>query len=107
MSLCGIIFAVAQCVVYAGIYNQFCLYGSIRVGCSLSAPIMSLVPISLLLNEGADTGELRWITFCFLALMLAMYRVFALIFFSSISVAVNRSVPSSERATMNGLSMLG
>jgi MFS family permease len=36
-----------------------------------------------------------------------MYRVFALVFFGSISVAVNRSVPASERATMNGLSMLG
>jgi MFS family permease len=107
MSLCGLIFAVAQYGVYAGIYNRFGLYGSIRVGSSLSAPIMFLVPISLLLNKGADTGELRWSTFCFLALILAMYRVFALVFFSNISVAVNRSVPSSERATMNGLSMLG
>jgi MFS family permease len=107
MSLCGLIFAISQYVVYAGIYNRFGLYGSIRVGSSLSAPVMFLVPISLLLNKGADTGDLRWSTFCFLALMLAIYRVFALVFFSSISVAVNRSVPSSERATMNGLSMLG
>jgi MFS family permease len=107
MSFCGLIFAVAQYVVYASIYNRFGLYGSMRVGCSLSTPSMFLVPISLLLNKGADTGELRWSTFYFLALMLAMYRVFGLVFFSSISVAVNRSVPSSERATMNGLSMLG
>jgi MFS family permease len=107
MSLCGLIFAVSQYGVYAVIYNRFGLMGSIRVGSSLSAPIMFLIPISLLLNKGADIGELRSSTFCFLALTLAMYRVFALVFFGSISVAVNRSVPSSERATMNGLSMLG
>jgi MFS family permease len=107
MSFCGLIFAISQYVVYAAIYNRFGLYGSIRVGSSLSAPIMFLIPISLLLNRGADTGELRSSAFCFLALTLAMYRVFALVFFGSISVAVNRSVPASERATMNGLSMLG
>jgi MFS family permease len=107
MSFCGLIFAISQYGVYAVIYNRFGLYGSIRVGSSLSAPIMFLIPISLLLNKGADIGDLQSSTFCFLALCLAMYRVFALVFFGSISVAVNRSVPASERATMNGLSMLG
>ena len=33
--------------------------------------------------------------------------MFALVFFSSISVATNRTVTASHRATMNGLSMLG
>jgi MFS family permease len=107
MSMCGLIFAISQYGAYVVIYNRFGLYGSIRVGSSLSAPIMLLIPISLLLNKGADTGELRSSTFCFLALTLAMYRVFSLVFFGSISVAVNRSVPASERATMNGLSVLG
>jgi MFS family permease len=107
LSLCGLIFAVAQYWVYVAFYSRFGLYGSIRVGSSLAAPLMFLVPISLLLNQGAETGELRWSTFYFLAAILAAYRVFALVFFTSISVAVNRSVPSSERATMNGLSVLG
>jgi len=107
LSLCGLIFAVAQYGVCTFVYNRFGLYGAIRVGSMLTGPVMFLMPLSLILNRGAETGELHTRTFLFLALLSAVFRIFALVFFSSISVAVNRSVPSCERGTMNGLSVLG
>jgi len=103
----GMVFAVCQYFIYNTVYNRFGLYGSIKIGTALSAPVMFMVPLSLLLNRGAAVGELRWSTFCFLAAMLALYRCFALVFFSSISVATNRTVPISDRASINGLGVLG
>jgi len=107
LSLCGMIFAICQYCVYNSVYNRFGLYGSIKIGSCLSGPVLLLIPLSLLLNRGMPIGELRWRTFVFLACMLAMYRCFSLVFFSSISVATNRTVPVSDRAAMNGLSVLG
>jgi MFS family permease len=107
LSLCGLIFAFCQYWVNALIYNRFGLYGSIRIASLLSGPIMFLAPLSVLLNLGAGSGELHKGTFLFLALMMATYRIFTLVFFSNISVATNRTVPASERATMNGISVLG
>ena len=107
LSLCGLIFAVCQYCIYNSVYSRCGLYGSIKVGLSLSAPLLCLVPLSLLLNRGMEMGELRWSTFVFLAGLLALYRCFALVFFSSISIATNRTVPVSDRASMNGLSVLG
>ena len=106
MSCSGLIFALTQYCVYSFVYN-YCggLMASIKVGTVLSAPAMLLMPVSLLLNRGAET--LRWSTFFFLAILLAFHRGFALVFFSSISVAMNRTVSASNRGTMNGLAMLG
>lgn len=106
LSCTGLIFALSQYCVYTCVYNH-CggLLGSIKVGTASSAPLMFLMPLSLLLNRGAET--LRWSTFFFLAVLLAVHRCFALVFFSSISVATNRTVPASNRGAVNGLSVLG
>jgi MFS family permease len=107
LSLCGLFFAVSQYSVYTTIYNRFGLYGSIRFGSCFSAPVMFLMPLSVLLNRGAPTGHLRTSALVFLSTCMAAYRVFGLVFFSSVSVTMNRTVPRSHRATMNGLSVLG
>ena len=108
LSLCGLIFAICQYFVYAAIYNRFGLYGSIRAGSMLSAPIMFLVPFSLLIQRNTGgRSDLSWPTFVYLSMNMATYRIFALVFFSSVTVALNRTVPVSQRASVNGLSMLG
>lgn len=105
LSLCGLLFVIFQYIVCATVYDRFGLYGSIRVGSALSAPVMFLMPLALLLNRG--NNAISWAAFMYLALVMAVYRVFALVFFSNITVALNQSVPDQQRATMNGLSMLG
>jgi MFS family permease len=41
------------------------------------------------------------------SVLMAAYRVFSLAFFSSLTVALNRTVLPSHRGTMNGLTTLG
>jgi hypothetical protein len=75
--------------------------------------MIALIPFSLLLNNGTqqrrrgrqlDLGPV----FCYLSILIAGARVvFAIAFFSSMAIAMNRTVPASHhRASMNGLSML-
>lgn len=106
MSFSGLIFALSQYGVYNLVYS-YCggLAGSIKIGAALSVPMMFLMPFSLLLNRGAET--LNWSTFYFLTVIQAFHRNFGLVFFSSLSVALNRTVSKSNRGAMNGISVLG
>ena len=114
LSASGIIFAVSQYFIQSFIYNRYGLYGSIRIGALLSAPMIFLVPVSLLLNHQHSAGTasddehaISRPTFVYLCLVLALSKVFLLVFFSNISVAINRAVPSESRAALNGLSIVG
>jgi hypothetical protein len=69
--------------------------------------MIALIPLSLLLNNGADGGNLTWATFFYLSILIAVARVFAIAFFSSMVIATNRTVPASHRASMNGLFVFG
>lgn len=106
LSACGLLFALCQFFVSSVAINRFGINGSIVVGSLLSTPVVLFFPLALLLNRGVD-GELRWSTFAFLATLLAVNRCFSLLFFSGISVAINRSVSPSHRASVNGLSVFG
>ena len=106
MSLTGILFAVGQYFVAHYSY-KYCggLSGSTKVGAALSAPTMFLVPISLLINHNSES--LIWPTYAFLAIVLSIHRCFSMVFFSNISVAMNRTVPTANRGAMNGVAGLG
>jgi len=105
LSLCGFLFLLLQHPVNTFVYDQVGLLGSLRTGCAFAYPLLLLVPISVLLNAGADTVKLS--TFVFLGGTLSVSRVFSFIFFTNVSVMINRSVPATQRATVNGLSNLG
>jgi len=129
LSATGFIFAVFQYHVYAWIVDRYGLRRSIQLGALLSAPLVTFVPISLLFNnapsdnmnvEQIDVGEETesatssitnssptWTSFLYLSFLLSFIRIFGLIFFSSITIAINRTVIPSHRGTTNGLSMLG
>lgn len=110
----GIIFAVLQYFVYATIVSRCGIYPSMRISSFLGAPIIALIPVSIVFfhrsveTPGEGMGNtLPWCAFIFLSIVMASYRIFTNIFFSSITVATNRTVPATHRASMNGLSMLG
>ena len=107
LSFCGFVFVLTQYKAYSFIYDRFGLVGAVRAGSFLSAPTVLLTPIALLLNRGSELGVLNTGAFFYLGSILAFHRVFSLAFFTSISVLMNRSVPASQRATMNGLSQIG
>jgi MFS family permease len=114
LSATGLIFAMTQYHVYAWIVDKFGLVKSIQIGAFVSAPLVLLVPCSLILNAAGThqtttgtTNTLTWSAFIFLGILLAVCRIFGLVFFSSITIATNRTVLPCHRGTMNGLSMLG
>jgi hypothetical protein len=109
LSASGLLFVVVQYLIYAALMENFGIYGSLRVT-SLAFPIIAIVPISLWLNrhpEGHDDDSLAWVTFAFLSILLAIYRVFTVAYFTTLVVALNRSVVPSHRGTMSGLTTLG
>jgi MFS family permease len=103
----GLIFAVSQYFVYSSIVDKFGLQRSIQIGAMFSGPLILFLPVSLYLNTEIAEDSLSWGAFAYLSILLALYRVFALVFFSSITIATNRTVVPSHRGSMNGLSMLG
>lgn len=107
LSTCGLFFALFQYWVYNWLHNRFGIYGSIKASLFISSPVMFLMPLSLLLNTGAGTGSLNWASFFFMATALAIFRCCSGAFYTSVSVAANRSVTASNRAALNGLTMLG
>ncbi|KAL3910025.1 MAG: hypothetical protein SGARI_002319 [Bacillariaceae sp.] len=116
LSATGLIFAVSQYHVYSWIVDKYGLTKSIQIGACLSAPLIAFVPISLGLNNNnnatsddgdVETNALSWSAFVYLGILLAVCRIFGLVFFSSVTIATNRTVIPSHRGTMNGLSMLG
>ncbi|KAL7581305.1 hypothetical protein ACA910_006070 [Epithemia clementina (nom. ined.)] len=107
MSLCGLLFAISQYGVQSLAYNKFGLLGSVRVGAILGSPMIFLVPISLLLNQGSEVGNLRFTTMLFLAFVLAINRICVMVFYSNVAVAMNRSVPPDHRATAQGVCGMG
>jgi hypothetical protein len=113
LSATGLIFAMIQYHVYAWIVDKYGLVTSIQIGAFVSSPLVLLIPCSLLLNANEKpntagmTNTLTWSAFIFLGILLAVCRIFGLVFFSSITIATNRTVLPCHRGTMNGLSMLG
>ena len=113
LSATGLIFAASQYHVYAWIVDKYGLTRSIQIGACLSAPLVTFVPVSLALNhisaenDNNDKTTLSWSAFFYLGILLAVCRIFGLVFFSSVTIETNRTVIPSHRGTMNGLSMLG
>ena len=58
-------------------------------------------------NYGTECGMINLPSFLFLSILFAINRIFASLFFTSVSIATNRLVPTSHRGSMNGLSVLG
>lgn len=100
LSAAGLLFATSQYVVSTWVYKWYGLYGSVRFGAAVSPVVLLMIPWSRL-------GTYSWANFAYLAVCLAVYSVLSLVFFANVSVAVNRSVPASERATTNGLASFG
>lgn len=106
LSGAGLVFALCQYVVFATMVNRCGLYPSITVGSIVGVLPVMFTPFSLLLNKGVSHG-VSWHTYCFLSIIMAISKIFSCLFFTSIAIAANKTVPSSQRATMNGLIMVG
>ena len=120
LSMGGLVFAASQHWANTAAQRRLGLYSTIRVSLTLAGPCVWLFPVSRLLlqrpplllasSESDATqppGHLELSTALFLAFLLAFQRITSLLFFTSISVLINRTVDPANRATVNGLSVVG
>jgi len=81
-----------QYLIYAAVVNRWGVYPALKMGGLLSVLIVMAIPLLVPLNAPST---------------MAAVRIFRMIFQSCITIATNTTVPVTQRATMNGLSMLG
>ncbi|KAL7525005.1 hypothetical protein ACHAWF_001170, partial [Thalassiosira exigua] len=80
---------------------QWGVYGSLGLGCLWGVIPVALLPLAPL------AICLRWGPTIYLALAMGFTKIFQLTFFSKVTVATNRTVPSGMRSSMNGLGGMG
>ena len=103
----GVCYVSIQYFAITGLVKRLGPYNALIVGTICSIPFAALLPISLILNLEAVSGHITSSCYVFLSILYAWIRVSSSIVFSTITMTTNRTVPVSERATMNGFSMLG
>ena len=87
--------------------DRYGFYKSMKIGAFFSAPVVCLIPLSLITNRGAAEGALTWSTLILVSIVYTIARACSSIAFSTLTPTTNRTVPAHQRAAMNGLSMLG
>jgi hypothetical protein len=106
LSISGLIFVICQYICYTQLVDWLGIYASITMSVIFTIPSIFLIPACLLFPS-SSMEPLSLALLSFLSILMAIYRIFANIFFSSITIATNRTVPASLRAATNGLGSLG
>jgi MFS family permease len=107
LSGAGSVFLVLQFLLLTNLVERYGLYKAMRIGALFSVPLVCFIPLTLVTNRVAAAGTLTWSTLGLTSVIYALARAFAAVTFSTIAMTTNRTVPAHQRATMNGLSMLG
>ena len=82
--------------------DRYGFYKSMKIGAFFSAPVVCLIPLSLITNRGAAEGALTWSTLILVSIVYAIARVCSSVTFSTLTMTTNRTVPAHQRAAMNG-----
>jgi hypothetical protein len=105
LSGAGLLFAVSQYTVFSILVHHYGEYTCLTIGSVLGIQPSSFIPLSLLLST--TTSELSWSVFSLLSVIVAVCKLFGLLYFASLALAINKTVPASQRGTMNGLVVTG
>ncbi|KAG7350580.1 major facilitator superfamily transporter [Nitzschia inconspicua] len=115
LSSAGLLFLLSQYYVYVQTVERVGLYKSLWFGCFLGFLPVFLIPLARLLQHPLEEDDqkavenfapLGWATFSLLVSAMSLSKIGCCIFFSSISIALNKSVPIELRATLNGFASL-
>jgi hypothetical protein len=105
LSGAGLLFAVTQYTIFSILVHHFGEYTCLTIGSLLGIQPLLFIPLSLLLST--TTSELPWSVFSLLSIIMAVCKLFGLLYFTSMALAINKTVPASQRGTMNGLVVTG
>lgn len=103
LSLSGLIFVSCQYLVYAWTVEKFGLYRSLSIGCLVGFLPVFVIPLASWLLR--LTGMIP--AFLLLVTVMATSKIFSCVFFTSMAVALNKTVETQQRASLNGLASLG
>jgi MFS family permease len=100
MSGAGLVFAVFQYASFSWITHRYGLYPSLLIGSILGTAPTVLIPLSLFFVGSSLSG---WI----LSILIGVTKLMQSLFFTSMAVAINKTVTSGQRAKMNSLILTG
>lgn len=100
MSAAGLIFAICQYATFKLVTDRFGLYTSLMIGCVLGSFPPALIPVSVLFRASSSAG---WI----LGVLIGLTKVMHSLYFTSMAVAINKTVTKAQRAKMNALVLVG
>lgn len=103
LSGAGLLFAVFQYATFASLTKRFGLYRSLTIGCLLGTIPVTIVPLSVLLRRNYQTS---WFA-VFLSITMGFTKLMHSLYYTSMAVAINKTVTSSQRARMNALVTTG
>lgn len=83
------------------------MYETLHIGTVCSGPIVVLLPIALIFNRGVDPGNISVLALLYMSGLYSIMRGFTTVVFATVTITTNRTVPSWQRASLNGLAMLG
>lgn len=120
LSLSGIIFALGQFRFYTWIVDRFGIYGSLGMGCWWGVLPTTFIPFASLFlicdatptipsngnDHGAGNSNKRY-SIIYLSTLMGITKLYQSAFFSSITIATNRTVPKEVRSSMNGFASVG
>jgi len=106
MSGAGILFALFQYCSFAVLSQRLGLYRSMILGCLFGTLPTAFMPLAILLQRNG-AGRSSWWFAPFLSFVMGIAKLFHSLFFTSMAVAINKTVDSSQRARMNGLVTTG
>ena len=87
--------------------RTFGMYETLHIGTVCSGPIVVLLPIALIFNRGVDPGNISVLALLYMSGLYSIMRGFTTVVFATVTITTNRTVPSWQRASLNGLAMLG
>ena len=100
-------YILIQYAMLTRLVDRYGFYKSMKIAAFFGVPVVFLIPISLITNRNAAEGGLTWSTLIFISVIYSIARACSSVVFSTLTMTTNRTVPAHQRATMNGLSVLG
>ena len=109
LSVAGLLFAMLQYATFASLTHTFGLYRSMSIGCWLGTLPAAFMPLALLLRPRTNetvTGSSWWFV-PYLSFIMGFTKLFHSLYFTSMAVAINKTVDSRQRGRMNALVQTG
>lgn len=104
LSGAGLLFALTQYTVFSALVHHYGEYTCLTIGSVVGIQPSAFIPLSLLLGTASESS---WRIFSLLSVIMAVCKLFGLLYFTSLALALNKTVPSSLRGTLNGLVVTG